>query len=112
MLLSSSGPSFGTIAEIGIDWGVRPEDAIVSGKDRAGVRFSQAEVYEDESVLHAAGQAAMKLLVVGHLGQVGVELQRTLAPLESSRWPIRNRWIWRSLRPSGSCFGALVPMWW
>ena len=43
--------------EIGIDWGVKPEDAIVSEKDRAGVLFSQAEVYEDEAVLEPAGQA-------------------------------------------------------
>jgi dTDP-4-dehydrorhamnose 3,5-epimerase len=42
--------------EIGIDWGMRLEDAIVSQKDRAGTLFSQAEVYEDESVLIAAGQ--------------------------------------------------------
>jgi dTDP-4-dehydrorhamnose 3,5-epimerase len=42
--------------EIGIDWGVKPENAIVSEKDRAGMLFSQAEVYKDESVLTAAGQ--------------------------------------------------------
>ena len=42
--------------EMGIEWGVKPEDAIVSEKDRAGVLFSQAEVYEDEAVLIAAGQ--------------------------------------------------------
>lgn len=41
---------------IGVDWEVKPEDAIVSGKDRAGVLFSQAEVYEDEAVLKTAGQ--------------------------------------------------------
>lgn len=43
--------------EIGIDWGIRPEDAIVSQKDRDGMLFAHAEVYEDESVLIAAGQA-------------------------------------------------------
>ena len=42
--------------EMGIDWGVKPEDAIVSEKDRTGALFSQAEVYEDEAVLIAAGQ--------------------------------------------------------
>ena len=41
---------------IGIDWEVKPEDAIVSGKDRAGVLFSQAEVYEDEAVLTTTGR--------------------------------------------------------
>jgi dTDP-4-dehydrorhamnose 3,5-epimerase len=43
--------------EIGIDWGMNPEHSIVSEKDRAGVLFSQAEVYEDESVLIATRQA-------------------------------------------------------
>jgi dTDP-4-dehydrorhamnose 3,5-epimerase len=42
--------------EMGIDWGVKSEIAIVSEKDRAGALFSQAEVYEDEAVLIAAGQ--------------------------------------------------------
>jgi dTDP-4-dehydrorhamnose 3,5-epimerase len=42
--------------EVRIDWGVKPENAIVSEKDRAGALFSQAEVYEDESFLNAAGQ--------------------------------------------------------
>jgi dTDP-4-dehydrorhamnose 3,5-epimerase len=42
--------------EMGIDWGVKSENAIVSQKDRAGALFSQAEVYEDEAVLIAAGQ--------------------------------------------------------
>ncbi len=42
--------------EIGIDWGVKPEDAIVSEKDRAGALFSEAEVYEDEAVLKTAGR--------------------------------------------------------
>jgi dTDP-4-dehydrorhamnose 3,5-epimerase len=42
--------------EIGIDWGVKPENAIVSEKDRGGALFSQAEVYGDESVLIATGQ--------------------------------------------------------
>lgn len=41
---------------IGIDWEVKPEDAIVSGKDRAGVLFSRAEVYEDEAALIASGR--------------------------------------------------------
>ena len=31
--------------ELGIDWGVAPEDAVLSGKDRAGVRFADAEVF-------------------------------------------------------------------
>jgi len=42
--------------ELGIDWGVKPEDAIVSEKDRAGVLLSHAEVYEDEAALIVAGQ--------------------------------------------------------
>ncbi len=41
--------------EMGVDWGVKPEDAIVSEKDRTGALFSEAEVYEDESFLNAAG---------------------------------------------------------
>ena len=43
--------------EIGIDWGVKRENAIVSEKDEAGALFSQAEVYEDEAALIATGQA-------------------------------------------------------
>jgi dTDP-4-dehydrorhamnose 3,5-epimerase len=43
--------------DIRINWGIKPENAIVSEKDRAGALFSQAEIYEDESVLIAAGQA-------------------------------------------------------
>lgn len=39
--------------EIGIDWGLGPEPAIVSEKDRRGVLFAHAEVYEDESALTA-----------------------------------------------------------
>jgi dTDP-4-dehydrorhamnose 3,5-epimerase len=42
--------------EIGIDWGVQLQDTIVSEKDGAGALFSQAEVYEDEALLIAAGQ--------------------------------------------------------
>ena len=33
-------------ADFGIDWGVSQESAIVSEKDRAGVPFASAEVYE------------------------------------------------------------------
>jgi dTDP-4-dehydrorhamnose 3,5-epimerase len=33
-------------SELGIDWRVRPEDAIVSAKDRAGVAFRLAEVFD------------------------------------------------------------------
>ena len=39
--------------ELHIDWGVGPDMAIVSEKDRGGVLFAQAEVYEDESALMA-----------------------------------------------------------
>jgi dTDP-4-dehydrorhamnose 3,5-epimerase len=39
--------------EIGIAWGLRPEMAIVSEKDRRGVLLSRAEVYEDASALMA-----------------------------------------------------------
>lgn len=31
--------------DLGIDWGVAPEDAVLSGKDQAGVRFADAEVF-------------------------------------------------------------------
>jgi dTDP-4-dehydrorhamnose 3,5-epimerase len=31
--------------ELGIDWGVAPEDAILSAKDQGGVPFTQAEVF-------------------------------------------------------------------
>lgn len=31
---------------LGIDWRIKPEDAIVSAKDRAGLPFRQAEVFE------------------------------------------------------------------
>jgi dTDP-4-dehydrorhamnose 3,5-epimerase len=31
--------------ELGIDWKVKPEDAILSAKDKAGVPFAQAEVF-------------------------------------------------------------------
>lgn len=39
--------------ELHIDWRVGPEMAIVSEKDRRGVLFAQAEVYEDKSALMA-----------------------------------------------------------
>ena len=42
--------------EIGIAWGLRPEMAIVSEKDRRGVPFSRAEVYEDVSALMPRGE--------------------------------------------------------
>jgi dTDP-4-dehydrorhamnose 3,5-epimerase len=31
--------------DLGIDWKISPNDAIVSGKDQAGVPFKQAEVF-------------------------------------------------------------------
>ena len=34
---------------LGIDWGIAPESAIVSGKDAAGARFAEAEVFEELS---------------------------------------------------------------
>ncbi len=37
--------------ELHIDWGVGPNVAIVSEKDRRGLPFSRAEVYENESAL-------------------------------------------------------------
>lgn len=42
---------------LGIDWGVTPEAAIVSDKDRGGILFSQAEIYEDEAAFCATRQA-------------------------------------------------------
>ncbi len=35
--------------DLGIDWGIRSEDAIVSAKDAAGTRFPEAEVFEEIS---------------------------------------------------------------